>query len=82
MRMYDDKFSIWNEGTLPEGLSSNLERQHRPPRNTLIADVCFKGGYIDAWGRGTLKNHQRLPRSRVPEPQITEQDGGLLVHAF
>ncbi|WP_192922514.1 hypothetical protein [Sphingobacterium bovisgrunnientis] len=25
------------------------------PRNILIADVCFKGGYIDSWGRGMLK---------------------------
>ena len=22
------------------------------PRNPLIADVCFKAGYIDAWGQG------------------------------
>ncbi len=57
LRVYDDKISIWNEGTLPEGLSFEaLKRQHPSrPRNPLIADVCFKGGYIDAWGRGTLK---------------------------
>ena len=24
-------------------------------RNPLIADVCFKGGYIDAQGRGTIR---------------------------
>jgi ATP-dependent DNA helicase RecG len=50
LRVYDDKISIWNEGTLPEGLSFEaLKRQHPSrPRNPLIADVCFKGGFIDA----------------------------------
>lgn len=57
IRIYDNQFSIWNEGTLPEGLTIDaLKRKHSSrPRNQIIADVCFKGGYIDAWGRGTLK---------------------------
>ena len=57
IRIYDNKFWVWNEGTLPEGLSlESLKRIHSSrPRNPLIADVCFKGGYIDSWGRGTLK---------------------------
>lgn len=84
IRMYDDKFSIWNEGTLPEGLSlESLKRQHPSrPRNPLIADVCFKGGYIDSWGRGTLKIINACREAELPEPQIVEQDGGLLVMLF
>lgn len=84
MRIYDDKFSIWNEGTLPEGLSlESLKRQHPSrPRNPLIADVCFKGGYIDSWGRGTLKIINACREAQLPEPQIIEQDGGLLVTLF
>jgi len=56
IRIYDDKFWVWNEGGLPEDLSLELLKQSHPsrPRNPLIADVCFKGGYIDSWGRGTL----------------------------
>lgn len=57
IRVYDDKISIWNEGGLPEGM--NLEALKRPhsskPGNPIIADVCFKGGLIDAWGSGTIK---------------------------
>jgi ATP-dependent DNA helicase RecG len=84
IRMYDDKFSIWNEGTLPEGLSLEaLKRQHPSrPRNPLIADVCFKGGYIDAWGRGTLKIINSCREAELPEPQIIEQDGGFFVEIF
>jgi len=82
--MYDDKFSIWNEGFLPEGLSlESLKRKHPSrPRNPIIADACFKGGYIDAWGRGILKMLNACKEAGLPEPEIKEQDGGLLVTLF
>lgn len=81
IRVYDSKFSIWNEGMLPESLSLEaLKRQHPSrPRNPLIADVCFKGGYIDSWGRGTLKIINACYEAELPEPLIAEQDGGFLV---
>ena len=52
------------------------------PRNPLIADVCFKGGYIDSWGRGTLKIINACREAELPEPSITEQVGGFLVEIF
>lgn len=84
VRMYDNRFSIWNEGILPEGMSlDSLKRQHPSrPRNPLIADVCFKGGYIDTWGRGTLKIINSSREAGLPEPEIIEQDGGMLVTLF
>jgi ATP-dependent DNA helicase RecG len=48
----------------------------------LIADVCFKGGLIDAWGRGTIKIIETCKQAGLPEPEIIEQDGGLLVTMF
>lgn len=84
IRMYDTRFSSWNEGLLPQGLSlESLKRQHPSrPRNPLIADVCFKGGYIDAWGRGTIKIITSCREAGLPEPEIIEQDGGILVTLF
>jgi ATP-dependent DNA helicase RecG len=84
VRMYDDQFSIWNEGFLPEGLSLEaLKRQHPSrPRNPIIADVCFKGGYIDSWGRGTLEILVSCREAALPEPDMKEQDGGFLVTLF
>jgi len=84
LRVYDDKISIWNEGTLPEDLSFEaLKRQHPSrPRNPLIADVCFKGGYIDAWGRGTLKIINSCKEAGLPEPEFIGIDGGVLVTIF
>jgi len=54
IRLYDGHFSVWNDGGLPDGITEeDLKKIHRSkPRSPLIADVCFKGGYIDSWGRG------------------------------
>lgn len=84
MRMFDNHFNIWNEGELPAGISlDSLKRQHPSrPRNLLIADVCFKGGYIDAWRSGTLKIISTCKEAGLPDPEIIEQDGGILVTLF
>ncbi|WP_026461379.1 ATP-binding protein [Adhaeribacter aquaticus] len=84
IRMYDDKLSIWNEGGLPEGLSlESLKRQHPSrPRNPIIADVCFKGGYIDSWGRGTIKIIESCRNANLPEPEMQERDGGFQITIF
>jgi len=82
--MYDDKFSIWNEGTLPEGLTfESLRRQHPSrPHNPIIADVCFKGGYIESWGSGTLRIINSCKEASLPEPEMKESDGGILITLF
>jgi ATP-dependent DNA helicase RecG len=84
VRIYDDKFWVWNSGKLPEDISlESLRVVHSShPRNPLIADVCFKGGYIDSWGRGTLKIINACREAELPEPSITEQFGGILVEIF
>lgn len=84
IRVYDDRMSVWNEGSLPQGLTlDSLRRQHPSrPRNPLIADVCFKCGYIDAWGLGTLKIIRSCKDAGLPEPDLEESDGGFLVTLF
>lgn len=84
IRVYDDKLSIWNEGTLPDGLTLEaLKRSHSSrPRNPIIADVCFRGGYIDAWGRGTIKIIDTCKQADLPEPEMKELDGGFIITLF
>ncbi|NDP20419.1 MAG: transcriptional regulator [Paludibacter sp.] len=84
IRVYDDKISSWNDGLLPEGISlESLKRSHSSkPRNPIIADVCFKGGLIDTWGRGTIKIIDTCKAAELPEPELTERDGGFLVTLF
>ena len=84
IRVYDDKINIWNEGTLPDGLTLDaLKRSHSSrPRNPIIADVCFRGGYIDAWGRGTIKIIDTCKQADLPEPEMKELDGGFIITLF
>ena len=84
IRVYDNKINFWNEGTLPEGLTfESLKGFHTSrPRNVLIADVCFKGGLIDSWGRGTLKIYDACKEAELPEPEIKEFQGGILVTLY
>ena len=81
IRVYDHKLMLWNEGNLPEGMTVESLKGHHVsrPRNPLIADVCFKAGYIDSWGRGTIKIYEACKEAGLPEPEITSLDGGILV---
>jgi ATP-dependent DNA helicase RecG len=81
LRVYDDKLSIWNEGGLPLGLTlEELKGEHNSlPRNPKIAKACFMAGYIDTWGRGTLKIYNSCKEHGLPEPDILEKDGGFMV---
>lgn len=84
IRVFDDRLGIWNEGALPNGLNADSLKSEHPsrPRNPKIADACFKAGYIDTWGRGTLKIIQSCKEAELPEPQIIEKDGGVLVTIY
>ena len=84
LRVYDDRLSIWNEGGLPIGLSlSDLKVEHNSrPRNPKIADACFMAGYIDTWGRGTLKIINACKEAGLPEPEIKEMNGGIEVTIY
>jgi len=84
IRLYDYHFSIWNDGGLPDGITEeDLKRVHRSkPRNPLIADISFKGGYIDAWGRGTIKIIEACKDAGLPDPVLKEEQGGFLSQIF
>jgi ATP-dependent DNA helicase RecG len=52
------------------------------PRNPLIADACFKAGYIDSWGRGIEKITGACHAADLPEPTFEETEGGMRVTLF
>ena len=81
MRVFDNRLTIWNEGPLPSGLSvEKLKEEHSSlPRNPLIAEACFKAGYIDAWGRGIMKIMNSCKEAGLPDPEFLEKNGGMQV---
>ena len=84
MRVFDDRLSIWNEGGLPFGLTlEDLKVEHNSrPRNPIIAKACFMAGYIDTWGRGTIRIVDACKDANLPEPQLLEKNGGFEVTVF
>ncbi len=79
--VYDDKIIVWNEGKLPEGLTlEDLRRKHSSrPNNPVIAGVFFKGGLIEAWGRGTVTIINECKKANLPEPNFKSEFGGISV---
>src|SRR5438309_915809 len=51
----DDRLEIISSGLLPVGITvADLKRSHvSRPRNPLIAEVFYRRGLIERWGRGT-----------------------------
>lgn len=84
IRIYNDRLEIWNLGELPKELSAeDLKLTHSSyPRNPLLAQVFYKGGLIESWGRGTIKILEECKKHNLPEPEIKEFGGGLQVTLY
>ena len=83
IRIYQNKLIIMNEGILPDEIKiEDLKSNHlSKPRNTLLADVFYKSGFIESWGRGTLKIVAECLNENLPEPEF-ENKGHLFSVTF
>lgn len=81
MHVYDSSIEIWNEGELPEGYTQEtLFASHSSkPRNHKIANVFFKAGFIDTWGRGFQKIRDGFEVDGIPMPKVENFCGGVRV---
>jgi len=70
--VYDDKLMIWNYGQLPTDWTvDNLKQKHSSiPYNPDISNAFFRAGYIEAWGRGTIKIIEQCKEHGLPEPEF------------
>jgi ATP-dependent DNA helicase RecG len=84
LRIYDNKLTLWNHGTLPEGITlDKLTKSHSSyPRNPILAEACFRGGYIDSWGSGIMKIVNSCKAAGLPTPALEEDGGGFIVRLF
>jgi ATP-dependent DNA helicase RecG len=84
IRVYDNKLTAWNHGTLPEGITlDKLTKSHSSyPRNPILAGACFLGGYIDSWGSGIMKIVNSCKAAGLPTPILEEDGGGFIVRLF
>jgi len=81
IRVYPDKMIIMNEGSLPPEVTvEDLKRNHlSKPRNKLLAEVFYFSGYIEAWGRGTIKILEKCFEQGLPEPDFIDEHGVMSV---
>ena len=79
--VYKEKIIFWNEGQLPENWSiENLLSKHpSKPYNPDIANTLFRSGYIESWGRGTLKMINECVKAGVPKPTYYYDMSGFWV---
>ncbi|MDR0612583.1 MAG: hypothetical protein LBG45_03705 [Dysgonamonadaceae bacterium] len=84
IRVYDNKMFVWNDGGLPASISlSQLKQLHSShPRNPVLAEACFRGGYIDSWGSGIMKIVNSCTSAGLPVPEMNEKEGGFIVMLF
>lgn len=79
IRVDNDRLEIWNAGMLPEELKIEmLNKQHASiPRNKSLANLFFKAGYIESWGRGTIAISSECKEYGLPPPLFREEFGGF-----
>jgi len=84
IRVYDNKLYVWNHGKLPEGITLNQLTQFHSsyPRNPILAEACFKGGFIDSWGSGIMKIVDSCKAAGLPTPILEEDGGGFIAKLF
>ena len=79
--VYDNKLIFWNEGSLPDGWTfENLKKKHpSKPFNPDIANALFRAGYIESWGRGTVKILRECKAYNLPEPLFEYEHTGFMI---
>jgi ATP-dependent DNA helicase RecG len=79
--VYNDKLMIWNEGQLPENWTvKNLFEKHASrPYNPDIAHALFRSGYIESWGRGTIKIINECKKAGILVPVFTYDSSDISV---
>ncbi len=77
--VFDDKLEIFNCGTLPNNWTvDNLLKSHRSmPYNPEIANVFFRAGEIEAWGRGFERILDVCKKADMPMPEFRYDESGL-----
>ena len=82
--VYEDKIVIFNMGTWSKRVPTDeriYEKHESVPNNPKIADVSFRSGDVESWGRGFLKIKAECNAINAPLPVIDAEYGGVSVSA-
>jgi ATP-dependent DNA helicase RecG len=81
LAIFDDRVEVWSAGKYPKGITPELlTRSHLSvQRNPIIADVFFRAGLIEKWGRGTNRVAEMCKAAGVAPPEFEEITGAAVV---
>ena len=80
--VYEDKIYIWNDGEMPPNLDSTdklFMKHSSKPYNPKLANIFFKSGMIEAWGRGFEKIREACVLYDGPLPEYEINEAGIMV---
>lgn len=80
--VYEDKIYIWNDGEMPPNLDSTEKlfmKHSSKPYNPKLANIFFKSGMIEAWGRGFEKIREACELYNGPLPEYEMNESGIMV---
>jgi ATP-dependent DNA helicase RecG len=79
--IFDDRLEVISSGLLPAGISvADLKQTHVSRlRNPLMAEVFYRRGLVEQWGRGTQKIVEWCVAAGQPEPEFEERAGTVVV---
>ena len=82
--IYEDRIVIFNMGSWSKRVPADervYNKHECVPYNHKIADVSFRSGDVEAWGRGFLKIKTECKKINAPLPLIDAENGGVLISA-
>ena len=83
--IYEDRSVIFNMGSWSKRVPTDervYEKHEFVPHNPKIADVSFRSGDVEAWGRGFLKIKAECKRVNAQLPLIDAENGGVSISAW
>ena len=82
--VYQDKIEIFNMGSWSKRVPTDeriYEKHESVPYNPKLADVSFRSGDVESWGRGFLRIRTECQKIHAPLPTIDAENGGVSIRA-
>jgi hypothetical protein len=81
LAIFDDHVEVWSAGKYPSGITpESLTRAHLSvQRNPIIAEVFYRTGLIEKWGRGDNRVAEMCTAAGIAPPKFDEIAGAAVV---
>jgi ATP-dependent DNA helicase RecG len=81
LAIFDDRVEVWSAGKYPNGITpESLTRAHLSvQRNPILAEVFYRTGLIEKWGRGTNRVAEMCKAASLAPPEFEEITGAAVV---